>query len=103
MSDISFLHFFCRMASIFLTSSAAILTVHHTGRYPIAIPMCTRVTFLLQIFYETISISASFDMSKVLENARIPTGISTLISNFAHEASILQPVAGGQVRKERDH
>jgi hypothetical protein len=65
--------------------------------------MCNSVTFLLRIFYETISVSASFDMSKVLENARIPTGVSTLISIFAREASILRPVAGGQVRKERDN
>ena len=65
--------------------------------------MSTSVTFLLRIFYETISVSVSFDMSKVLENARIPTGVSTLISIFVREASILQSVAGGQVQKEKDN
>ena len=63
-----------------------ILIFHHTGRYSITIPMSTSVTFLLWIFYETISVSVSFAMSKVLENARIPTGISTLILILVWEA-----------------
>ena len=54
--------------------------VHHTGRYSITIAMSTSVAFLLQIFYKTISISVSFNMSRVLENAPIPIGVSTLIS-----------------------
>jgi hypothetical protein len=65
--------------------------------------MSTSVTFLLRIFYETISVNACFDMPKVLENAMTPRGVLTPISIFMPRIPILRRVAGGQVRKERDN
>jgi hypothetical protein len=73
------------------------------GKYSIAIPMSTGVIFPVRIFYATIFVSASFDMSKVLENATTTRGVLTLTLIFMMEASILPPVAGGQVLRERNN
>jgi hypothetical protein len=92
-----------RTTTVFMTLWVATPTVRHTGEYSIETLMSTNVIFLLQISCETIFACASFDMSRVPEKAMNLRGVLTPISTFVLEASISRPVAGGQVRKEKDN
>ena len=75
----------------------------HTGKHSIEALTSTNVTFLQRISYETTFVSASFDMSRVPGRAMNPRGVLTPISTFMPAVSISRPVAGGQVRREKDN